>query len=67
MPQRKAHRIAVALGGRDEVVIKSGNIGKGFVQVMTARSFLDARRQLDTINDVLEYPVLALDAPRQQE
>jgi len=53
--RRKVHRIAVAFGGRGEVVIASGDFGKGFVHVMTEYSFLDVLRELDTITDLLEY------------
>src|SRR5882672_8554777 len=53
--QREMHRIAVAFGGRNEVVITSGDFGKGFVHVMTERSFLDILRELDTISDLIEY------------
>jgi len=55
MPQRKVHRIAVAFGGRGEVVIGSGDFGKGFVHVMSEDSFLDVLRELDTITDLVEY------------
>ncbi len=33
--KRRLHRVAVALGGGDETIIKSGERGKGFVHVMT--------------------------------
>jgi hypothetical protein len=55
LAQRKVHRIAVAFGGRDQVVITSGDFGKGFVHVLTERSFLEVLRELDTITDLVDY------------
>jgi hypothetical protein len=52
---RRVHRIAVAFGGRGEVVVASGDFGKGFVHVMTEHSFLDVLKELDTISDLVEY------------
>jgi hypothetical protein len=53
--QRRVHRIAVAFGGRGEIAIKSGDLGKGFVHVMTEHSFHEVMTELDTITDFVEY------------
>jgi hypothetical protein len=55
LAERKTHRIAVAFGGRGEVIIKSGDFGKGFTHVMTEHSFLDVLTHLDTITDFTRY------------
>ncbi len=52
---RRVHRAAVAFGGHGEVAMKSGDLGKGFVHVMSEHSFLEVMRELDTITDFIEY------------
>jgi hypothetical protein len=52
---RKMHRIAVAFGGRGEVPISSGDLGKGHVHVMTEDGFMQILKELDTITDLVEY------------
>jgi hypothetical protein len=52
---RKTHRIAVAFGGRGEVPISSGDLGKGYVHVMTENGFTEILTELDTITDLVEY------------
>jgi hypothetical protein len=52
---RKVHRIAVAFGSKGEVSIRSGDFGKGFVHVLSEHGFLDVLRELDTIEDLVEY------------
>ena len=53
--QRRIHRVAVALGGRGEVPIHSGELGKGFVHVFTEASFKTILEELDTITDFVTY------------
>lgn len=52
---RIIHRIAVAFGGRGEVITKSHNFDKGFVHVMTEQSLTDVLTELDTIADLVHY------------
>jgi hypothetical protein len=52
---RRVHRIAVAVGGKGEVPIKSGDLGKGYVHVLTERGFKDLLTELDTITDLVGY------------
>lgn len=53
--ERRVHRVAVALGGREQVPIGSGDSGKGFVHVMDERSFYEVLTELDTITDLVDY------------
>ncbi|VTR93428.1 Uncharacterized protein OS=Smithella sp. SCADC GN=ER57_12580 PE=4 SV=1 [Gemmata massiliana] len=52
---RRVHRIAVAIGGKGEVPIKSGDLGKGYVHVLTERGFEDQLTELDTITDLVGF------------
>lgn len=52
---RRVHRIAVAIGGRGEILIKSGDFGKGYVHVMSESGFEDVLTELDTITDLTGY------------
>jgi len=52
---RRIHRIAVAIGGKGEVPIKSGKLGSGYVHVMTESGFEDILTELDTITDLVDY------------
>jgi hypothetical protein len=52
---RRVHRIAVAIGGKSEVPIKSSNFGKGYVHVLTERGFEDLLTELDTITDLVGF------------
>jgi len=53
--ERRVHRIAVAFGSEGEVPIKSGDLGHGFVHVMSEHSFREVMTELDTITDLVEY------------
>ena len=53
--ERKVHRLAVAFGDNNQVILKSGDHGKGFVHVMGERSFWDVVTELDTIGDFTDY------------
>jgi hypothetical protein len=55
LDRRRVHRIAVALGSRGEVLIESGDFGKGHVHVMTEESFEDILNELDTVTDMVTY------------
>lgn len=52
---RRVHRIAVAIGGKGEVVINSGDFGNGYVHVLTERGFKDLLTELDTITDLVGF------------
>ncbi len=52
---RRIHRIAVAIGGKGEVPIKSGKIGKRYVHVMSGSDFEEILTELDTITDLIGY------------
>ena len=52
---RRIHRIAVAIGGEGEVPIKSGDLGKGYVHVLTELGFQDLLTELDTITDLVDF------------
>ena len=53
--RRRIYRLAVALGGNEEVIIKSGDFGQGFVHVMTEESFRVVLTELDTVTDLTGY------------
>ena len=53
--QRKYHRISVSLGGRGEVPLRWGDLGKGFVHVLDEHSLTEAFRELSTITDFVSY------------
>jgi hypothetical protein len=53
--RRKIHRIAVALGGKRQVPIYFGELGKGFVHVFDEYSFNIIINTLDTITDFIRY------------
>ena len=57
LENRHVHRIAVAIGGKGETIIKSGDFGKGYVHVLTQRGFEDLLTELDTITDLVVCPV----------
>ncbi|MBD2606313.1 NERD domain-containing protein [Scytonema hofmannii FACHB-248] len=52
---RRIHRIAVALGGDNQVPIQFGDFGKGFVHVFDKISFEIILKELDTITDFVQY------------
>ncbi|OWK45157.1 hypothetical protein FRUB_01488 [Fimbriiglobus ruber] len=52
---RRVHRIAVAIGGKGEVPIKPGDLGKGYVHILTERGFEDLLTELDTITDLIKF------------
>lgn len=52
---RQVHRIGVAIGGKGEPIIKSGDFGKGYVHVLTGRGFEDLLIELDTISDLVGF------------
>lgn len=52
---RRIHRISVSLGSRGQVLLRSGDYGKGFVHVLDERSFLLLMENLDTITDIVDY------------
>jgi hypothetical protein len=54
-PQRRIHRIVVALGGMGKVPLKFGDFGKGFVHVFDETSFNTIMDELDTIADFATY------------
>ncbi len=49
------HRIAVAFGGKGNVPITYGDFGKGFVHVLDEVSFPAILKELDTIEDFVNY------------
>lgn len=53
--RRQTHRVAVALGGRGEVPLVSGDLGKGYVHILTDESLELVLRELDTITDFTGY------------
>lgn len=55
VPNRKIHRVAVALGGKGKTPIKFGDFGKGFVHVFDEVSFQIVMSELDTVTDFVEY------------
>lgn len=55
VPQRRIHRVAIALGGDRKVPIQFGNFGKGFVHVFDGVAFQVIMSELDTITDFIEY------------
>lgn len=55
LENRHVHRIAVAIGGKGETIIKSGDFGKGYVHVVTERGFEDLLTELDTITDLVGF------------
>ncbi|HEX6981542.1 MAG TPA: hypothetical protein VF181_02170 [Balneolaceae bacterium] len=55
LENRNIHRIAVAFGGGDEMPIKFGDFGKGFVHVWDKKAFDIILKELDTITDFIEY------------
>ena len=52
---RRIHRIAVALGSKGEVPIFSGDMGNGYIHVLTEESATILLRELDTITDFVNY------------
>jgi hypothetical protein len=53
--RRKLHRIAVAIGSRGKVSISSGELGKGYIHVMTEWDVREILGELDTITDLVDY------------
>ncbi len=51
----RIHRIAVALGGKEKVPIYFGDFGKGFIHVLDEKSFFILIRELNTIEDFVDY------------
>lgn len=54
-PERRIHRVAVALGSHEKVPFYFGDFGKGFVHVLNENSLNVLMNQLDTITDFVEY------------
>ena len=52
---RKIHRIAIALGGKRQVPIYFGQLGKGFVHVFDEFSLEIIMETLNTITDFIKY------------
>ena len=53
--RRQVHRIAVAFGSQGEISIADGDLGRGFVHVLTESGVWLLLRELDTITDFVEY------------
>lgn len=53
--RRRAHRVAVALGGKGKVPVYMGDLGKGFVHVLTEDSLEIVLGELDTVVDLTRY------------
>ena len=51
----RVHRIAVALGDRGQVPMLAGDLGKGFVHVLSDDSVEAVLRELDTVSDLTAY------------
>lgn len=49
------HRVSVSLGGRDEVMMRWGDLGHGFVHVFDEKSLSSAFSELTTITDFVNY------------
>lgn len=56
-PERRIHRVGVALGGQGNVPIRFGEFGKGFVHVLDESSFNILLKELDTVTDFVDYLV----------
>jgi hypothetical protein len=54
-PERRVHRVAVALGSEGKSPIEFGNFGKGFVHVFDEISFSIILKELGTITDFVNY------------
>lgn len=52
---RQIHRVTVSLGGRDEVPLKWGNFGHGFVHLLDEQSLDAAFSELTTVTDFVRY------------
>ncbi|MDP1990661.1 MAG: hypothetical protein Q8K00_06510 [Syntrophales bacterium] len=52
---RRIHRVAIALGDQGKAPIAFGDFGKGFVHVFDKVSLNIVMRELDTIEDFVEY------------
>jgi hypothetical protein len=52
---RRTHRVAVALGGEEEVPLYFGDLGRGFVHVFGEVSLEVVMNELDTITDFVNY------------
>ncbi|KPA18242.1 hypothetical protein MHK_001538 [Candidatus Magnetomorum sp. HK-1] len=52
---RKYHRISVSLGGKDQVPLKWGDLGKGFIHVCDEHSVGVVLGILDTITDFADF------------
>src|SRR3989442_513982 len=52
---RRVHRVAVALGGRGDVPVHMGDLGKGHIHVLTEESLGTVLGELDTVTDLTEY------------
>lgn len=55
IPNRKFHRVAVALGSKGGVSIYFGDFGNGFVHVFDEVSLEAIMNELDTITDLVTY------------
>jgi len=53
--ERRIHRVAVAVGGRRQVLIESRDFGKGFVHVFDEPSLTAVLAELDTVTDFVSY------------
>jgi hypothetical protein len=52
---RRIHRLAVALGGKGDVPVYMGDLGKGHIHVLTEESLSTVLGELDTVTDLTEY------------
>lgn len=55
LPNRRIHRIAVALGSQGKSPFYFGDFGKGFIHVLDERSLDVLMTELDTISDFVKY------------
>ena len=53
--ERRYHRISVSLGGKDQVPLKWGDLGNGFVHVCDEHSVGVVFGALDTITDIVDF------------
>ncbi len=53
--ERRIHRVAIALGGKNKVPMSSGEYGKGYVHVFDRPSVNTILQELDTVTDFVGY------------
>ncbi len=52
---RRIHRVAIALGSNREIPYSDGEFGKGFIHIFDEISFDVVLKELDTINDFINF------------